>query len=68
MFNIDVAKVSAQIGYFTLQEKIATFGASHDFTSLHPYLVGVNPDDAFSTIPYEKGYNFLYFLEQYYPF
>ena len=64
MFNIDVAKVSAQIGYFTLQEKIATFGASHDFTSLHPYLVGVNPDDAFSTIPYEKGYNFLYFLEQ----
>jgi leukotriene-A4 hydrolase len=26
-------------------------------------LAGVDPDDAFSGIPYEKGMNFLYFLE-----
>ena len=64
MFGVDVAKVSSQIGYFTLKETIATFGYSHDFTTLQPYLVGVNPDDAFSDIPYEKGYNFVYFLEQ----
>lgn len=25
--------------------------------------VGVDPDDAFSSVPYEKGSNFLYFLE-----
>jgi leukotriene-A4 hydrolase len=64
MFGVDVAKVSSQIGYFSLKETIATFGYSHDYTTLQPYLVGVNPDDAFSEVPYEKGYNFLYFLEQ----
>lgn len=26
--------------------------------------LGIDPDDAFSTVPYEKGFNFLYYLEQ----
>ena len=24
---------------------------------------GVDPDDAFSSVPYEKGFNFLFYLE-----
>ncbi len=27
-------------------------------------LNGTDPDDAFSIVPYEKGYAFLYYLEQ----
>jgi len=29
-----------------------------------PNLAGVDPDDAFSIIPYEKGHTFLFYLEQ----
>ena len=63
LFGNDVMKVASQMGYFSLQENIAMFGESHDYTSLRPYLVGVDPDDSFSEVPYEKGYNFFYFLE-----
>jgi leukotriene-A4 hydrolase len=63
LFGNDVMKVSSQMGYFSLQENIVMFGESHDYTSLRPYLVGVDPDDSFSEVPYEKGYNFFYFLE-----
>lgn len=31
-----------------------TFGPVHNYTRLIPDLTGVDPDDAFSTIPYEK--------------
>ena len=34
-----------------------------DFTTLKPNLTGINPDDSYSDIPYEKGYNFMYFIE-----
>lgn len=40
------------------------FGPHHEFTKLIPNLAGIDPDDAFSTIPYEKGSAFLMFLEQ----
>lgn len=39
------------------------YGWNHSFSSLKPILNGAHPDDAFSTIPYEKGYQFLYYLE-----
>ena len=34
-----------------------------EFTCLCPKLVNEDPDDAFSDVPYEKGYNFLFYLE-----
>ena len=40
------------------------FGAGHEFTYLIPPLEGQqDPDDAFSSVPYEKGSCFLYYLE-----
>ncbi|KAK3176883.1 hypothetical protein OEA41_008209 [Lepraria neglecta] len=42
-------------------EKI--FGETHEFTQLVVDLKGKDPDDAFSSIPYEKGYTFLSYLE-----
>jgi len=34
-----------------------------EHTKLQPDLTGIDPDDAFSKIPYEKGSLFLYYLE-----
>ena len=39
------------------------YGLNNPFSSLHPALKGASPDDAFSTIPYYKGFQLLYFLE-----
>ena len=59
----DIAKLDAQFSYNTLVEDIIKFGESKSFSSLKPYLVGRHADDCFSEIPYEKGFNFLYYLE-----
>ena len=32
-------------------------------TKLVPDMVGIDPDDAFSTVPNEKGHTLLYYLE-----
>lgn len=48
---------------FVVLLKIEEFGASNPLTSLQPSLHGIDPDDAFSSVPYEKGYAFLYYIE-----
>lgn len=50
-------------GLNDLQKSVDRFGASHDYTCLCPRLKGVDPDDCFSSVPYEKGFNFLTYLE-----
>ena len=55
---------SAIIGRKALDDSMAQFGESHEFTKLIPNLKGKDPDDAFSSIPYEKGFTFLYYIEQ----
>ncbi|KAI9832662.1 MAG: hypothetical protein M1819_004247 [Sarea resinae] len=55
---------SAIIGWKALSDSIANFGEDHDFTKLIVDLKGKDPDDAFSSIPYEKGFTFLYYLEK----
>ncbi|CAI4215293.1 unnamed protein product [Parascedosporium putredinis] len=56
---------SSIIGWKALEDSVALFGADHDYTKLIPTLKGgVDPDDAFSTVPYEKGFHFLYYLEK----
>ena len=43
--------------------KIETLGADNQLTCLIPDLSGIDPDDAFSTVPYEKGQTLLWYLE-----
>ncbi|XP_064400274.1 leukotriene A-4 hydrolase-like [Halichondria panicea] len=52
-------------GWKTLNDAIDQFKSigKLELTPLIPKLEGVNPDDAFSTIPYEKGSAFLFYLE-----
>lgn len=55
----------AIIGQRALKESIERYGADHPYTALHIKNDGsVDPDDAFSSVPYEKGFTFLWYLEQ----
>ncbi|KAL9079344.1 MAG: hypothetical protein Q9157_001774 [Trypethelium eluteriae] len=55
---------SAIIGWKALQDSVKKFGEDHEFTKLVVDLKGKDPDDAFSSVPYEKGFVFLYSLEK----
>ncbi|KAF8458443.1 leukotriene A-4 hydrolase [Terfezia claveryi] len=54
---------SAIIGWKALRESVDQFGSDHEFTKLIVDLEGKDPDDAFSSVPYEKGFNFLFYLD-----
>ncbi|CAJ1054375.1 leukotriene A-4 hydrolase [Xyrichtys novacula] len=51
-------------GWKELQDSVNTFGANNPLTNLIPSLQDVDPDDAFSSVPYEKGFALLYHLEE----
>lgn len=55
--------LSAISGSKSLFDSVQLFGENHEFTKLVPNLQGVDPDDSFSSIPYEKGFQFLFYLE-----
>lgn len=52
------------IGQNALDESLARFGADSPLTKLRTELAGVDPDEAFSSIPYEKGARLVALLEQ----
>jgi leukotriene-A4 hydrolase len=54
---------SAIIGWKALEDSIKQFGEDHEYTKLVVDLKGQDPDDAFSSIPYEKGFHALYAFE-----
>ncbi|KAI0017474.1 leukotriene A-4 hydrolase [Xylariomycetidae sp. FL0641] len=55
---------SAIIGWKSLEDSVSLFGPEHEFTKLIINHKGVDPEDAFSSIPYEKGFHFLYYLDR----
>lgn len=54
---------SAIIGWDGLADSVKEFGEDNEFTKLVIDLKGKDPDDAFSKVPYEKGFTFLFYLE-----
>ncbi|WAR26563.1 LKHA4-like protein, partial [Mya arenaria] len=54
----------ASRGWRILTETIKQLGAENKFTCLVPDMLGVDPDESFSSVPYEKGQAFLFYLEQ----
>eukprot|EP01083_Nonionella_stella_P242951 847031_1 len=55
--------LSALEGFRSLEIDVNEFGNDSPFTRLVPELSGMDPDDAFSSVPYEKGFTFLMFLQ-----
>ncbi|GAB9472344.1 Leukotriene a-4 hydrolase/aminopeptidase [Globisporangium polare] len=54
--------LKATMGLRDLIESVEDFGHEHPYTHLVPDVDGVDPDEVFSSIPYEKGFNFLHYL------
>lgn len=63
----DVALLSSQIGWKALTDSVTQLSSSPSsapFSALVWPLGEEDPDDAFSSVPYEKGFNLLNHLEQ----
>ena len=59
----EMAALHAAIGYQRLEQAFAQHADRPELTKLRTQLTGIDPDDAFSQVPYEKGYLFLKALE-----
>ncbi|MEW5304551.1 MAG: hypothetical protein WDW36_007155 [Sanguina aurantia] len=60
-----VFHLRAAQGVTAMEEEVRRLGPTHKYTALVPDLSdGGDPDDAFSRIPYEKGFYLLYFLQE----
>ena len=59
----EAAALGWAIGQNALDESLARFPADSPFTVLRTHLEGVDPDEVYSSIPYEKGARFVATLE-----
>jgi leukotriene-A4 hydrolase len=59
----EMAALHSAIGFQRLQSAFEQHVARPELTRLRTPLAGVDPDDAFSAVPYEKGFLFLKTLE-----
>jgi aminopeptidase N len=62
--GVERAELGAALGRRTLERELARFADHPELTRLQTSLEGVDPDEAFSSLPYEKGYSFLRLLEE----
>ncbi len=60
----EAAVLSWAIGQKALDKEFERFGPDSALTRLRNELEGVDPDDAFSSVPYEKGSRFLALIER----
>jgi len=59
----DMAALQAALGRRELDESLERFAATPGMTRLRTHLEGVDPDECYSLIPYEKGYLLLTAIE-----
>ncbi|RYE86262.1 MAG: M1 family peptidase, partial [Myxococcales bacterium] len=60
----ELAALHAALGHERLEQAFAQHADQPGLTKLRTSLAGVDPDEAFSAVPYEKGYLFLKALEE----
>jgi leukotriene-A4 hydrolase len=60
----EAVALHAAMGRQTLEDAVASFRDRPGLSRLRTHLSGVDPDDAYSQVPYEKGYLFLRALEE----
>lgn len=59
----DFSLVNAYLGNISMFNAMETFGLDHSYSSLYPIIKTDAPDNSFSEVPYEKGFQFLFYLE-----
>ena len=60
----DYPKMDAILGLYHIEEALDYLGRDSNATCLRPNLDNIVPDDIYSDIPYEKGYNFMLYVEK----
>lgn len=60
----DRATLNIGIGWKGLNEEMERFKDNMEFTKLKTKQEGVDPDDVYSQVPYEKGFQFLWCIER----
>ena len=63
IYGEDMENFENLFGFENLISDIEKIGEESILTSLEPDLFNINPNDYFSSIPCEKGFEFLYYLE-----
>lgn len=58
------AALNIGIGWRGLKEEMERFSDNMEFTKLKTKQEGVDPDDVYSHVPYEKGFQFLWRIER----
>jgi len=48
----------------TAEDTVKKFGEDHEYTKLCINHEGIDPDDTFSTVPYEKGFHMIWYLDR----
>lgn len=64
LYGSELSALHSAIARIELDHDIARFGTDSPLTRLRNELTGVDPDEVFSLVPYEKGYLFLVLLER----
>ncbi|HEX6836131.1 MAG TPA: M1 family metallopeptidase [Polyangia bacterium] len=64
LYGGETCALQAALGRRSLDEALARFKEHPELTRLRTRLDGVDPDEVFSEVPYEKGYLFLRALEE----
>ncbi len=64
IWGADHTALKSALGRVELDNDVNRFGADSPYTKLRTELAGVDPDEVFSLVPYEKGYLFLVLLER----
>ena len=64
LHGVDFAKAAAFVGNASAYQAMEGYGLWNSYSSLHPNVRDDLPDNSFSEIPYEKGFQFLNFIEQ----
>ena len=57
-------KVASKVGNATMYFNMLEYGMDHSYSSMYPQTGRNDPDDAFSRVPYEKGFQFATFLDE----
>ncbi|KAK3034429.1 hypothetical protein RJ639_034666 [Escallonia herrerae] len=60
----DIAALNIGIGWKGLTEEMERFKDNMEFTKLKTNQEGVDPDDVYSRVPYEKGFQFIWRIER----
>jgi leukotriene-A4 hydrolase len=58
------AALNMGIGWRWLNQNMERFKDNMEFTKLKPKMAGIDPDDVYSEVPYEKGFQFLWRIER----